>query len=294
MRRGARAALGTLAALALMAAPAMADPASVNIRFGDFGPDQVDVLPGETVVWTNVSERRHTVNADDGSFDSGDLFDGDTFAHRFDAVGAYPYHCSVHAGMNGEVDVRRVTLEPLPVAQIPLGTPVQFAGRTADPDTPVRIERAGGTGFETIATATPAADGTWSTTAAATQTGDYRAASGDAASDTRRLLVSTRKIRLRATRRGVVVTVTPSLPYGRVILQQDLRARFGWWPAQRTNLDYVSQATFRVVRPAVVRAILVDVDGWTAVATSPQLRLGGGKSLSRPARPRAPMHHAPG
>jgi plastocyanin len=291
MRRGARIALAALAALWLMAPPAAADPVSVSVRFEEFGPRQVDVLPGETVVWTNVSERRHTVNADDGSFASGDLFDGDTFTHGFDAVGAYPYHCTVHPGMTGEIDVRRVTLGPLPTAQVPLGSSVQFSGRTADPESPVRIERAAGAGFETIATATPAADGAWSTTVAATQTGDYRAASGDAASDTRRLLVSSRKLRLRATRRGVVVTVTPALPYGRVVLQQDLRERFGWWPAQRASLDYLSQASFRVARPAVVRAILVDVDGWRPVATSAVLRLGGARSR-HPVAPARPHHDA--
>ncbi|MEA2194692.1 MAG: hypothetical protein QOG42_1126 [Solirubrobacteraceae bacterium] len=294
MSRGLRAGLGALVALALTAAPAAAaEPVSVSVQFAVFGPGQVDVLPGESVVWENVSERRHTVNADDGSFDSGDLLGGDTFTHRFDAVGAYPYHCTVHAGMVGEVDVRRVTLGPLPVAQIPAGTPVAFAGRTADPDTPVRIERADGDAVTTIATATPAADGTWSTTVAATQTGDYRAASGDAASGERRLLVSTRRIRLRATPRGVVVSVTPSLPYGRVVLQQDLRERFGWWPAQRANLDYVSQATFRVARPAVVRVVLVDADGWTAVATSPVLRLAGARRATRRVAPHGPAHRAP-
>jgi plastocyanin len=290
MRRAARIVLASVAALWVTAAPAAADPASVSVRFEEFGPRQVDVLPGETVVWTNVSERRHTVNADDGSFASGDLFDGDTFTHGFDAVGAYPYHCTVHPGMTGEIDVRRVTLGPLPTAQVPLGSPVQFTGRTADAATPVRIERAAGEGFETIATATPAPDGSWSTTVAANRTGDYRAAGGDGASDTRRLLVSSRKIRLRATRRGVVVTVTPALPYGRVVLQQDLRERFGWWPAQRGSLDYLSQASFRVARPAVVRAILVDVDGWSPVATSAVLRLGGARSRHPVTRTR-PQHH---
>jgi plastocyanin len=274
-RRAASACLGAVAALVFTAAPAAADPVPVSIQFAAFGPDTVDVLPGESVAWSNVSPRRHTVHADDDSFASPDLFGGDAFTHRFDDVGAYPYHCTVHPSMVGEVDVRRVTLGPLPVAQIPAGSPVEFEGRTADLGEPVRIERAAGAGFETIASASPAADGTWRTTVAATQTGDYRASDSQGASGSRRLLVSTRKIRLRATRRGVVATVTPSLPYGRVTLQQVLRERFGWWPAQSTRLDYVSQATFRVARPALVRVVLVDTDGWTPVAASAVLRLRG-------------------
>jgi plastocyanin len=292
MSRGTRACLGAVLALALTAPTAAADPVSVSVQFAAFGPGQVDVLPGESVAWNNASERRHTVTADDGSFDSGDLLGGDTFTRQFDTVGAYAYHCTVHPGMNGEVDVRRVTLGPLPAAAVPADSPVTFDGRTADPGEPVRIERAAGDGFTTVATATPAADGTWSTTVRATQTGDYRAASADATSGTRRMLVSERRIRLRATRRGVVVSVTPALPYGHVILQQYLRLRFGWWPAQSAKLDYVSQAAFRVRRPAVVRAVLVDADGWTPLATSPTVRLAGPRRTRR-AAPRPAAHRAP-
>lgn len=265
--------IATLAAAAALAAPAGAPAATVSVQFQAFGPAELDVLPGETVEWTNVSERRHTVNADDESFASGDLFGGDTFAHQFDAVGNYPYHCTVHPGMVGEVDVRRVTLGPLPVAPVPAGDKVEFAGRSADPGQTVRIERADGAGFATVATATPAADGTWSASLPAETTGDYRAASDQGASETRRLLVSDRKVLIRRTRGGVAVTVTPSLPYARVVLQEDLRDRFGWWPAVRTQLDYVSEASFRVKAPARVRVALLDEDGWTPLVTSAVLAL---------------------
>ena len=277
MRQRLRVALvgaAILVAAGALPAAAEADTVPVSIQFAAFGPDQLDVLPGETVEWTNISERRHTVNADDESFASGDLFGGDKFTREFDEVGTYPYHCTVHAGMTGEIDVRRVTLGPLPVAPIPLGEKVEFEGRTADPGEPVRIERSSGASFETIATATPAADGTWSVLATAPATGDYRAASSIGASESRRLLVSDRKITVRATRTGISVTVTPALPYGRIVLQQDLLERFGWWPVKRTRLDYVSEASFRVMRPARVRVALLDTDGWTPVVTSKELQLG--------------------
>jgi plastocyanin len=272
MRRGAL----TLFAAGALAFPGAASAATVpvNVQFAEFGPAQVDLLPGETVEWTNVSERRHTVNADDESFASGDLFGGDKFTRRFDAVGAYPYHCTVHDGMTGEVDVRRVTLGPLPVAPVPFGDTVAFEGRTADPAEPVRIERAVGAGFERVATTIAAADGSWSVTAAAPATGDYRAATAAGVSESRRLLVSDRKILVRTTKRGVAVTVTPALPYGRIVLQQDLLDRFGWWPVMRTRLDYVSKASFAVMRPARVRVALLDQDGWTPLVTSQVVQLG--------------------
>jgi plastocyanin len=289
-----RAAIATLAAGAALALPSAAPAAvqTVSVQFSTFGPGQLDVLPGETVAWQNVSDRRHTVNADDGSFASGDLFSGDTFSREFDAVGLYAYHCTVHPGMVGEVDVRRVTLGPLPTAAIPAGTKVSFEGRSADPGEPVRIERAEGASFKTIAGAMPAADGSWSAAAIATQTGDYRAASSQGVSESRRLLVSDRKILVRATRRGVVVNVTPSLPYGQVVLQQYLRERFGWWPRMSARLDYVSQATFRVRRPARLRVVLVAKDGWTPIVTSRVLVLGHGGRAAGPA-PAAGHHPQP-
>jgi plastocyanin len=269
-RHGALAALATLAVAVAAAGTAAGDVHDVGAQFAAFGPSIVDVLPGETVVWTNVSDRRHTVTSDSGVFDSGDLLAGGQFAREFDEPGAFAYHCTVHEGMVGEVDVRRVILGPLPTAAIPAGDRVEFTGRTAAPSQPVEIQRSeDGTRFRTVATAAAAADGTWSAKLTATFTADYRAATGDDASQTRRLLVSDRKVLLRLVRDGVRVTVTPSKPYGRIVLQQDQRERFGWWPIAGTRLDYVSQASFHLTKPGRVRAMLVDKDGWTPLATSP-------------------------
>jgi hypothetical protein len=167
--------------------------------------------------------------------------------------------------MTGEVDVRRVILDALPPAPTPTGARVQLTGRARGP---VSIERAEDGSYREVARATPGGDARWSAWVTADHAADYRAVSGSGVSQTRRLLVSDRKVRLRATRRGVVVTVSPALPGGRVTLQMDLRERFGWWPVARRRLDYVSRATFTVRRRGRVRAILVDRDGWTPLATS--------------------------
>jgi plastocyanin len=290
MRRVALAAVAASALALALPAAAAGPPSAISIQFQDFGPGRLDILPGETVEWSNVSERTHTVTADDESFDSGDVDAGQGFAREFDSAGLFPYHCTKHAGMVGEVDVRPVILGPLPTAAIPSGDQVEFEGRTADPSQPVRIERSTGGAFETVGTATAAADGSWRTTIAAQATGDYRAASDSGVSEARRLLVSDRKVRVRATSRGIRVSVTPALPYARVVVQEELRERFGWWPAMTGRLDYVSAASFRVARPARVRVVLVDRDGWTALATSPVLTLGH-VGRGKPAPPHMPMHH---
>jgi plastocyanin len=244
-------------------------PAEVNIEFSDYRPAQLDVLPGETVNWTNVSLRVHTVTSDTGLFDSGEVAEGGHFAFQFTDAGAYAYHCIIHPSITGEVDVRRVILGLLPTAVVPAGTPVELDGRVADTTRPVSIQRRlEGADFTTVGTTTPAADGTWKTKLSAEITADYRALSGTDASQTRRLLVSSRHVVVRPTRTGVHVTVTPSAPYARFLVEILSRERFGWYPVASGLADYVSEADVRIKGPARVRIVLVDKDGWTPLATS--------------------------
>ena len=79
-------------------------PHQVSVQFAQFAPAQVDVLPAETVVWTNVSPRQHTVTSGTDVFASGQLAAGSRFTWTFTGVGAYPYHCTVHPAMTGEIE----------------------------------------------------------------------------------------------------------------------------------------------------------------------------------------------
>jgi plastocyanin len=266
--------LATAIAAAAVAAPATASGAvPVDIQFQAFSPTPLDILPGETVEWSNVSERAHTVTADDETFDSGDIEAGDRFERTFDAVGAYDYHCRIHPGMVGELDVRRVILGDLPFELVPVGERFEVEGRTADVSSPVEIERSTEDGFETVATVTPAADGSWSTELVAERTAEYRARSATDLSQTRRLLVSEHRVIVRARRGRISVRTIPRNPYGRVRLELRLRDRFGWWPQQSKRLDYLSRASFRVHRRVRARVSLVDKDGWTRLAISNVVRV---------------------
>jgi plastocyanin len=267
---GRRLAVAALLPLVLLASSKAANPVQeINVEFGDYRPSQLDVLPGETVNWTNVSTRTHTVTSDTAVFDSGQLEPGNHFTYRFDQVGAYAYHCTIHPSIVGEIDVRRVILTPLPPAVVRVGTQVDVSGRTADMTRPVEVQRRLAKGdFSTVATATPAPDGSWATKVTADATADYRALSGSDASETRRLLVSSQRVLVRPTRAGVTVSVTPSAPYTPFLVEVFLRERFGWWPVASGKVDYVSRADVRIRRPARVRVVLVDKDGWTPLATS--------------------------
>lgn len=68
-------------------------------------PASLTVAPGTTVVWTNRDSAAHTVTADDGSWGSGNLAQGDTFSHTFATAGAYTYHCAIHPFMTGTIMV---------------------------------------------------------------------------------------------------------------------------------------------------------------------------------------------
>ncbi len=269
--RVARLCLAAVAALVVLvpAGAGASAPQEVSIEFSDYRPSQLDVLPGETVLWTNVSVRTHTVTSDTGLFDSDEVQSNEHFSVQFNEVGTYRYHCTIHPSITGEVDVRRVTLGLFPTAVVKVGAPVEIDGRTADPKQPVVVQRKpNGGAFTTVATVTPAADGTWKTTVKAEVTGDYRAMSGTDVSETRRLLVSSQHVIVRPTRTGVAVTVTPSAPYAKFLVETFSRERFGWYPVASGLMNYVSQADVRIKRPARVRIVLVDKDGWTPIATS--------------------------
>ena len=75
--------------------------ASVKISNFQFTPKVLTVTPGTTVEW--VSEAgRHTVQADDGSFKSDVLKQGDKFEHKFDKAGTFAYHCEFHGEKGGK------------------------------------------------------------------------------------------------------------------------------------------------------------------------------------------------
>ena len=70
-----------------------------------FDPPELQVAAGTEVTWTNEDPAAHTVTADDGSFDSGTLDQGQTFAATVDQSGAVTYFCAIHPTMKGTITV---------------------------------------------------------------------------------------------------------------------------------------------------------------------------------------------
>lgn len=86
--------------------PPAATATSVGIDKFLYNPDPITVAVGATVTWTNEQGFDHTVTAEDGSFDSGDIATGDTFEHTFDTAATFTYVCSIHPNMAGTVIVQ--------------------------------------------------------------------------------------------------------------------------------------------------------------------------------------------
>jgi plastocyanin len=86
------------------AAPAPAPAAgAAEVAVGDntFEPKELSVPVGATVTFTNKGQRKHTVTADDGAFNSGTMDAGATFKQTFDKPGTFPYYCEFHGGPGG-------------------------------------------------------------------------------------------------------------------------------------------------------------------------------------------------
>jgi plastocyanin len=75
--------------------------ATINMNSDTFDQPQVQIAAGQTVVWNNPSARVHTVTADGGSFDSGDVASGGQFSMEFDTPGTYAYYCQYHGDVGG-------------------------------------------------------------------------------------------------------------------------------------------------------------------------------------------------
>jgi plastocyanin len=80
---------------------------TVPIREYRYAPDRVEIEAGTAVVWVNHDHAIHTASADDGSWNSGAIAEGESWSAVFDEPGVYTYHCGPHPFMRGVVIVRQ-------------------------------------------------------------------------------------------------------------------------------------------------------------------------------------------
>lgn len=79
---------------------------SVDIRGIAYQRTEIEITAGTTVRWTNGDPVAHTVTAEDGTFDSGEIGGGETWSYTFTKPGTYPVFCVPHPFMTATIVVR--------------------------------------------------------------------------------------------------------------------------------------------------------------------------------------------
>ena len=85
---------------------ASAAAAEVKIDNFSFGPQTITVPVGATVIWTNRDDIPHTSVSTEGVFKSKVMDTDEKFSYTFTKPGTYPYYCSIHPKMTGQVVVQ--------------------------------------------------------------------------------------------------------------------------------------------------------------------------------------------
>src|ERR1700681_3657378 len=82
--------------------------ANVAVKIDNFvfGPQAITVPVGTTVTWTNSDDIPHTAVSTDGVFKSKVMDTDEKFSYTFTKAGTYPYYCTIHPTMTGQVVVR--------------------------------------------------------------------------------------------------------------------------------------------------------------------------------------------
>jgi 3',5'-cyclic-AMP phosphodiesterase len=84
---------------------AASDARQVVVDNFSFSPAAAAVPVGATVTWTNRDDVPHNVVSTERKFASRVLDTDEQFSHRFDTAGTYPYYCSLHPKMTGQIVV---------------------------------------------------------------------------------------------------------------------------------------------------------------------------------------------
>jgi plastocyanin len=80
-------------------------PLSGNDPPAMYQPGTLAVHAGDHVTWTNLSSAAETATADNGSFDSGVLSQGESYTWTPSKPGKYPYGSYLSPNLRGEIDV---------------------------------------------------------------------------------------------------------------------------------------------------------------------------------------------
>jgi glucose/arabinose dehydrogenase/plastocyanin len=116
MKPSIRCRIGWLSLAAFAGAAHAATTHDVSIVNLAFSPDNVMAVMGDTVRWTEMDGAGHSTTSDDALWDSDALPFNGTFSFVFNTPGNFPYHCTPHPFMTGNVAVQAGSNAPPTVA----------------------------------------------------------------------------------------------------------------------------------------------------------------------------------
>ena len=223
---------------------------AVTIADRAFSPARVTALLGDSVSWRNDDLMIHNVTASAAGIASGRLDRGARFTHRFADAGAYPYVCTIHPFMKGQVDVHPALLQAASDS-VMAGREVAIHGRTT-PHGVVTIEQqaAGAPAFTPVSTLRADATGSFHGTVGPEATTAYRAVGERGASPAVTVTVVS-ELRVTVTaRRGERFTKVrvkaPGAGGATAKLPIYSSERFSWLDRQRRRLGADGRTVFRL------------------------------------------------
>ena len=286
-----RAAVPAAVAL-LLAAPAGTRAESTTIAMPGkfFDPPRATMVAGDTVVFRNGDLETHDVLI--GPFGSGPIVRFTSWSQQIDQPGDYPFLCTLHAFMRGNLDVPAATLAAAP-DRVLAGERLTLSGRTRAGTALVGVEQSVSSGAWSAvgAGAAPAPDGTFATTVPAVEGASYRVTTPAGPSPVVTPRVTARvDVHLGVERKGrsVVVHVhtMPSVTSFTATLELYSRWHFRWRARSHAKLGGHGHVAFRLpAKPRrLARVVLRRSRRGPAVVHSGVVRLPAGSPARDPDR----------
>jgi plastocyanin len=280
------------AAAALLASPAVAGANELEVKMPGkyFDPARVTAVAGDHVTFNNNDLVTHDVRIGGGLFDSGPITRFHSWGQAVEQPGEYPFICTLHRFMSGNLSVVPATLEAAPDGVL-AGEPLTLSGRAPAGTGSVGVERSTPEGgwIALDDTATPAADGTFSVKTPAVEGASYRVttAAGTTAPLTPHV---TARVELHVTlqrgkRRSTLQVHAMPAPAGMVAtLDLYARWRYRWRALRAVKLDDHGAAAFKLRRGlrTYARVSLRRSARGPALVSSHVLRTSDGRTASDP------------
>jgi plastocyanin len=277
-----------IAFLFVLCLPARAGADGLDVRMPGkfFDPARVTAVAGDRVTFRNSDFVTHDVRIAAGAFDSGPLARLANWTQAFDRTGEYPFVCTLHPFMSGNLSVVAATLAAKPDG-VMAGERLTLSGRAPAGPARVGVERSTPAGgwIATGESAAPAPDGTFAIRTTAHAGTSYRVTTTAGASQAVTPRVSARiELHVSLRRSRLSVHAMPA-PAGMVAtLELYARWRYRWRAHRSVRLDEHGGATFKLRRGlrTYARVVLRRGKRGPALVRSHVLRTSDGRRAPDP------------